>query len=119
MIDGCEELFNKEIEEVHCDEQSLIFKFKDGSQYEIEDHAQSCCEHRYMNTDDCLSEFKDSKFISAKIEDGPSVDIKDDWNEKDSQFLIVTTSKGQFTVVNYNEHNGYYGGFCVELRKIK
>jgi hypothetical protein len=29
----------------------------------------------------------------------------------ETQFLIVDTTKGSFTIVNHNEHNGYYGGF--------
>lgn len=31
----------------------------------------------------------------------------------ESQFLMIRTSLGVFTVVNYNEHNGYYGGFAL------
>lgn len=86
-----------------------------------------------MNTDDCLSEFIGSKFVNAEIKDGPSgtVDKDEDsydaeldaWltnnTEEESQFLVITTTKGQFTVVNYVEHNGFYGGFDIELEEIK
>jgi hypothetical protein len=26
------------------------------------------------------------------------------------------TSKGALTMASHNEHNGYYGGFAIELR---
>ena len=32
------------------------------------------------------------------------------------QFLEVKTSKGSFTMSSHNEHNGYYGGFSIEVR---
>ena len=52
--------------------------------------------------------------MGASVQDGPShVYEEDDKERKDCQFLIITTSKGQFTVANYNEHNGYYGGFAL------
>jgi hypothetical protein len=119
MINGSEKLFNKVIEEVHCDSDSLTFVFTDKTKYEIRDEGQSCCERRYMNTDDCLNNFKGSKFVNAEVRDGPGEENIDDFQVNESQFLIVTTTKGQFTVVNYNEHNGYYGGFSVVLKEIK
>jgi hypothetical protein len=124
MIDGVEQLFNKVIESVHCAGDELEFIFTDKTKYVISDHAQQCCEKRYMNTDDCLSNFHGAKFVNATIEDGPRPKVPEaeqyiDYGDVDSQFLIVTTTKGQFTVVNYNEHNGYYGGFDVVLREIK
>jgi hypothetical protein len=33
--------------------------------------------------------------------------------DHDIAFLLVQTSDGVFTMVNHNEHNGYYGGFLV------
>jgi hypothetical protein len=119
MIKGVEHLFNKEIESVHCNSISLEFKFKDGTKYEFEDQGQNCCEKRYMNTDDCLSYYKDSLFVNATIEDGPCTESPTAYgDDADTQFLIVTTTKGQFTIVNYNEHNGYYGGFDIKLKDI-
>ena len=62
-----------------------------------------------MHTDDDLAAFVGAKLLGARIADGPT--IEEDYEVKESQFLIVETSLGEFTVVNYNEHNGYYGGF--------
>ena len=93
---------------------TLRFTFTDGSGLKIWDDGQSCCEHRYMYTDDELTDFYGAEFRDAEVRDGPS-ESPDGWGEvKESQFLIITTSVGQFTVVNYNEHNGYYGGFLIQ-----
>lgn len=120
MIKGVEQLFNKTIESVHCSGDELEFVFTDKTKFIFEDVGQSCCERRYMNTDDCLSYYSGSRFVNASIEDGPREDSPREYgNHADTQFLVVTTTKGQFTVVNYNEHNGYYGGFCVKLREVK
>ena len=81
----------------------------------ISDEGQSCCEHRYMHTDDDLSEFVDAPLVKVDVAHGP--EEKTEWEGmKESEFLNVTTGKGTFTVVNYNEHNGYYGGFCLMAR---
>lgn len=119
MIKGVEKLFNKEIKNVHCEEQSLTFNFTDETRFEFFDDGQSCCETRYMNTDDCLSDFKGAKFVNAEVRDGPQEKSSNEYGDPaDIQFLIVTTTKGQFTVVNYNEHNGYYAGFGLILKEV-
>jgi hypothetical protein len=30
-------------------------------------------------------------------------------------FLEIHTDRGSFTMANHNVHNGYYGGFAVEV----
>jgi hypothetical protein len=118
MLKGCEELFNKEIQLVHCDDHSLTFNFKDGTKYEFADHAENCCEKRYIHTDDCLNYFKDSKFVNAEVQDGPTTGDVNNYEVNDSQYLIITTTKGQFTIVNHNDHNGYYSGFDLVVTKV-
>jgi len=93
----------------------LVLKFTDGTGIVLFDDGRSCCESRYMHTDDDLAYYADATLLEAVVEDGPTE--MDEYDEpKESQFLIVGTSKGEFTVVNYNEHNGYYGGFAIECR---
>ena len=106
----------KEISSVKVVDYSLIFTFKDGTTLNLWDDGQSCCESRYMNTDDDLSFVDGATLDKLELRDGPDVSSEDDYGCKDSQFLIVTTSKGSFTVVNYNEHNGYYGGFQIKAK---
>lgn len=107
----------KEIKKLTIGGDCLNIEFSDNSKIEIYDGAQSCCEHRYMNTDDELHHFNGSRLLGASTRDGGTTD--DDNDVKETEFLIVDTSKGSFTVANYNEHNGYYGGFHIKVKKVK
>lgn len=97
-------------------EDGLVFEFANGYKMRIFDNGQSCCEHRYMHTDDDLSYFVGATLLDAELRDGGSQE--EDYQCKDCQFLVVKTSKGEFTVQNYNEHNGYYGGFAIVVRSL-
>jgi hypothetical protein len=108
----------KKIVDLRITETDLIFTFEDGYMMALTDQGQSCCEYRYMHTDDNLEDYIGSILMDAEVQPGAEEDFE--WGEcKDSEFLIITTSKGQFTVVNYNEHNGYYGGFAIRARAWK
>jgi hypothetical protein len=98
------------------EEDSLRFRFADGSGIKLLDGGQSCCETRYMHTDDKLEDFVGAVLQNIEIQDGPEKML--DYDVQESQFLVVTTSKGVFTVVNYNEHNGYYGGFAIIAHEV-
>lgn len=94
------------------DDDALHFEFADGSRMKLSDEGQSCCEARYMQTDDDLESFVGAVLLGAEIKDGPEVeDEHSDVHEV--QFLEVNTDRGSFTMASHNEHNGYYGGFCV------
>ena len=102
------------INKVVIDEDQLVFYFADGSKLIIWDDGQSCCEIRYMNTDDDLEYYKKSKLLDFELSLNDNVENIDYWEVEDSQFLKVKTSLGVFTVANYNAHNGYYGGFAIK-----
>lgn len=108
----------KEIEKVSIDAESnkLILEFKEGEKIAIYDDGQSCCESRYMNSDDDLSYFSNSTLLDVDLKEGE--EVEEDYEVKESQFLEIKTSKGVFTVANYNEHNGYYGGFWLKAGTI-
>lgn len=93
---------------------TLVVNFTDGTTLYMFDNGQCCCEVRYMHTGDNLEDFIGAKFVNAWVSDGPDLPVEHETHEQ--QFLIVTTSIGVFTVVNYNEHNGYYGGFALVAR---
>ena len=99
------------------DDSELVFIFTDNTAIKLFDDGQDCCENRWMHTDDDLSYFVGSTLQEAKVGEGPTEN--EDSEPKESQFLIITTSKGQFTVVNYNEHNGSYGGFLIRCQEVK
>jgi len=116
-VEAYTESLGKEITVLNITEDRLLFHFTDDSAIKFFDDGQSCCEHRYMHTDDELQDFVGSLFQGAEIRDGP--EEGSEWDGvKESQFLVITTSMGLFTVVNYNEHNGYYGGFALRVAKV-
>ena len=101
----------KVIKKVSIDENELVFNFTDDTKLRVYDDGQSCCEDRYMRTDDDLSDFVGSTLMDFELKDAPN--IEDKYGEHEVQFLDVKTSDGIFTISNHNEHNGYYGGFWV------
>lgn len=106
----------KTIAEVRLDEEAnaLRFTFTDGSKLKIWGDGQSCCETRYMRTDDNLQEYVGAKLLGAEIKEAPSTtDGEDQWGDHDVEFLEVQTDRGVFTMASHNEHNGYYGGFSI------
>ncbi len=101
----------KEIGALEIKDNALCFTFTDETRLRLRDDGQSCCEVRYMRTDDPLSDFVGGTLMDAEVRSAPNE--PDAWGEHEVQFLVVTTSKGVFTIANHNEHNGYYGGICV------
>ncbi len=94
-------------------ENVLRFDFQDGSILRIWDDGQSCCESRYMRTDDNLDDFVGSTLLDFELADAPSPELGEYDEAHEIQFLRVKTDRGVLTVSNHNEHNGYYGGFWI------
>ena len=101
-------------------DSALSITFADGSKLTLFDDGQSCCETRYMRTDDNLAEYIGGRLLGAEVKDVPELigfwEDEDEYGDHDIQFLEITTSKGSFVMSNHNEHNGYYGGFCIEAK---
>jgi hypothetical protein len=100
----------KEITKLNLDVEGnfLYFEFDGGLQLFVSDMGQSCCESRYMRTDDDLMYYVGGKLLGKEIR---LVAPIEDYHE--IAFLVIKTSKGQFTMSNHNEHNGYYGGIDI------
>lgn len=96
-------------------DDALHFIFDDGTKIKFEDDGQSCCESRYMRTDDYLETFVGAKFIGAEIKEAPSIKDNEYGGCHDVQFLEIQTDRGVFTMASHNEHNGYYGGFSIRV----
>jgi len=121
-----EQFKNKKIVTIKFDvesygESSLVFTFSDGRKMRVFDGGQDCCESRYMHIDDDLSEFETGQFLGIEVK---SVDVADDDNESSGcchevQFVDINTSRGPISIVNHNEHNGYYGGFRLAVAEIE
>lgn len=96
------------------DEDSLRFEFEDGSRIRVFDDGQSCCEIRYMRTDDDLSSFVGAKLLGGALKDAPP-ETGEYGDEHEVAFLEIQTDRGVFTMASHNEHNGYYGGFAIRV----
>lgn len=113
-VNAVKSALNKTIEKVWLEGNELLFKFTDGTNLKLYDDGQSCCEDRYMRTDDDLSEYEGARLLDFELKNAP--DQEDDYGTHEIQFLDVKTDKGIFQMANHNEHNGYYGGFWIVAR---
>lgn len=95
-----------------CDDV-LRLKFTDGATLALRDDGQSCCENRYMRTDDDLTAFTGARFRGGEIKDAPDQD-DGHGDVHEVQFLEIQTDRGVFTMASHNEHNGHYGGFSIK-----
>lgn len=108
------------IAQARMDEDVLYLRFEGGGTLRIWDNGQSCCENRYMTTDDELDTFVGAKLVDIDIARGPDVEEEPDedgytsGDPHEQMFVKLETTMGTITLVTHNEHNGYYGGFDVE-----
>lgn len=98
------------------DDDKLYFEFEHIYEMKIFDAGQSCCEARYMRTDDNLKDYIGSILLGVEIKEAPT--IEDDDGVHEIQFLEFKTNKGCFTMASHNEHNGYYGGFDIRVEYL-
>ncbi len=95
----------------------LRLKLDGGQQIEIWDDGQSCCESRWMSTDDNLQTLIGHKLTRIEAKDAP--DLSDEYGTHEQVFVEVGTDKGFVTLANHNEHNGYYGGFGLTITEVE
>ena len=60
---------------------------------------------------------KNISFVYGQCTDGVQTMLKaeDEYEVHEVQFLKIRTSNGDITFETHNIHNGYYGGFYIEL----
>lgn len=114
MHDLIKENIGKTILYAEMVDNGVVIHFYDYSSLHIMDVARHCCETRYVTTDDDIVSLNDSTLVDVKLLSGSS-EIDEYDCSLDSMFLHIETSKGTVTFVNHNEHNGYYGGFDMEV----
>lgn len=93
---------------------ALLLTFEDGQRIAISDDDQSCCESRYMTTDDDLAKIVGGKLARIDVKEGEGKK-DDDYGEHEIAFLEIGTDECFVTVATHNEHNGYYGGFGLTI----
>lgn len=96
---------------LQMDDKSLRVTFSGGVTVKLYDDGQSCCESRYMRTDDTLADYVGATLQDVELRDAPP--IEDEYGDHEVQFLALRTDRGVLTFSNHNEHNGYYGGFWL------
>lgn len=110
----------KKIKSIGIVEDKLVIKLYGNETLTLWDDGQSCCESRYMQTDDDGVPYKGAVLQDFEIRDAPSPEPKSEYgNAYEVQFLDVKTSVGVFTCTTHNEHNGYYGGFSIAAKVTK
>ena len=115
-VDASPMYVDKIIKSTKMSEDVLQISFEDGTGIEITDEGQSCCEYRYMTTDDEINFLIGTSIQNIMVKSGPDIEA-DDVHEQ--EFLEIQTNKGFITIVNHNKHNGYYGGFSLNIRETK
>lgn len=107
--------YGKIIKEAVMDGDSLRLNFVDGLKIRIFDNGQSCCESRYMTCDDDVQSLVGNILTNISVKNF-TCSGSDDTHE--ICFLEIGTNKGFITIATHNEHNGYYGGFGLEIIEI-
>ena len=106
------EYYGRKITAAKIADNRLRLSFQDGKSIELWDNGQSCCENRYMTTDDDVKSLIGGELVRIEAKHGPSTA---DCEEHEQVFIEVATDKGFITIENHNEHNGYYGGFGLTI----
>lgn len=110
------ESIGKPIRKIEVSDHDLRVVFEDGLGFILSDQGQSCCESRYMTCDDKFEDVYGGRLLSVEVRSGDG--IEDGHDAHDIEFLVVKTDKGDITVANHNEHNGYYGGFWIVAQPL-
>lgn len=89
---------------------AVVIGFEEGELI-LWDNARSCCESRYIDTDDDLEDLVGGVLVGVAAQDGPTAEDAEGVHEQD--FLHIKTDKATVVLCTHNEHNGYYGGIAL------
>lgn len=113
---GSSEYEGQVIKSISMEDNALFIGFENGKTIRVWDDGQSCCESRYMRTDDDIQYLVGKKLVSITAKDAPNE--PNEWGEHEVCFVEVMTNDGFITISNHNEHNGYYGGFGLTIYEV-
>lgn len=97
---------------------SLRLTFEGGQQIAISDDGQSCCESRYMTTDDDLAKIIGGTLTRIETKDGGETGDRMECDVHEIVFVEIGTNECFVTVATHNEHNGYYGGCGLTIDEV-
>lgn len=115
-LDGHEFLkhYNEKIVSATFGEEALVLVLASETVLTIGDGTRSCCESRYMRSDDDCAMLVGKRLRGVVLKAAPDV-VAEGGECHEVQFLEVQTDEGCFTACSHNEHNGYYGGIHVQI----
>lgn len=109
--------YGRKITDAELKDDKLDLTFDDGVNISIFDDGQSCCESRHMETSDDVKWLIGKTLKELTIKSADNIKNNNDYGDHEVQFLEVMTDQGCITFANHNEHNGYYGGFGMNIKE--
>lgn len=113
--ESSEKYIGRKITNAEFGGDTFSLTFEDGVTIDITDQGQSCCEHRYMTCDDDVKSLIGQTLKHIIVKDTEYRDA--DYDTHEVCFLEVQGDKGSITFATHNEHNGYYGGFGLNIEE--
>lgn len=114
--EGISKYTGKVITNAELVDNAFVLTFHDWTKLSISDQGQSCCEHRWITSDDALSDIVTKVFKGIEEKDASTISVSDEDHE--IMFVEIQTNDCSITLQTHNEHNGYYGGFCVVVEEL-
>lgn len=115
--ESAEKYYGRKIVDASFGGDTFTIKFEDGTTIDITDQGQSCCEHRYMTCDDDVKQLVSQTLKHIIVKSTDDLSKEDEYDCHDVCFLEVQGDKGSVTFATHNEHNGYYGGFGLNIEE--
>jgi hypothetical protein len=116
-IESADKYYGRKIKSAKMLNDKFYITFTGGSQIVISDDGQSCCETRYMTCDDNPADLVGGKLRGIEVK--KIDDVQDEYEQHDVAFLEIATDTDSITFCTHVEHNGYYGGFSLNITETK
>jgi len=111
---NAKDYYGQKITAAEINYERLRLDLSGGKTIDLWDDYQQCCEHRHMTTDDEVQSLVGHTLTRIEVKRGPDM-ITSEFGCHEQAFVEVGTDRGFITIVNHNEHNGYYGGFGLTI----
>lgn len=115
LADTAAKVAGLSILKIELEDSTITIRLERGAVLTLRDEGQSCCEDRYITTDDDIEDLANHKLLSVEVVDGPGAE-EQDYVTHEVQFLNINTSQRTIQFAAHNVHNGYYGGFRIRAR---
>lgn len=117
----------QQLQAISVDDNKLVLEFPTCLLLvNDENHDAGCDTTRYMTTDEeDIGYYIGALFFGLELKpvdprNSTNLAYDEDGNrygQHDISFLDVHTSRGVFSLACHNEHNGYYGGFDLQVKR--